>query len=245
MPDYDVEEIFDQAFFDLFGEWPDSRRNEPNYIHEDRHLDSVTPDELDALLADGWRHFNTRFNRYNLSFHQERMVRVMPLRIRLDEFRPTRSQKRVLRNNRDLTVAFEPAAVAAEVHDLFERHKRRFTHSVPSSIHVFVSNDPARVPAPCMHVAVRRPTGELLAISYFDVGETSTSAIYGCFDPEETRRSLGIFTMLKVIEHSIAAGKSYYYPGYAFDAPSFYDYKKRFGGLETFDWQGNWEPITF
>ena len=34
--------------------------------------------------------------------------------------------------------------------------------------------------------------------------------------------------------------KSYYYHGYAYEGESFYDYKKRFGGLETFDWKGNW-----
>jgi arginine-tRNA-protein transferase len=47
-----------------------------------------------------------------------------------------------------------------------------------------------------------------------------------------------------MILHSIllsrAWGKAYYYPGYAYLEPSEYDYKKRLGALEYFDWRGHW-----
>ena len=38
-------------------------------------------------------------------------------------------------------------------------------------------------------------------------------------------------------------GKKYYYHGYAYEGISFYDYKKRFRALESYDWQGNWEDF--
>ena len=53
-------------------------------------------------------------------------------------------------------------------------------------------------------------------------------------------RRVGIFTMLKEIEYAIAAGKRYYYHGYAYEGESFYDYKKKFNAVEYFDWAGNW-----
>jgi len=83
----------------------------------------------------------------------------------------------------------------------------------------------------------------LLAASFFDFGRTSVSSIYGIFDPDERTRSLGIFTMLKEIEFARETGRPLYYHGYAYEGESYYDYKKRFGAIEVFDWNGNWsEP---
>jgi arginine-tRNA-protein transferase len=50
--------------------------------------------------------------------------------------------------------------------------------------------------------------------------------------------------MLKEIEFATDAGKELYYQGYSYDGPSFYDYKKRFRGTESFDWKGSWKPFS-
>ena len=63
------------------------------------------------------------------------------------------------------------------------------------------------------------------------------------FDPARAERGLGIFTLLKEIEFAIETGREFYYLGYAYDGPSFYDYKKRFRAAEAFDWRGNWIPF--
>jgi arginine-tRNA-protein transferase len=125
---------------------------------------------------------------------------------------------------------------------MFQRHKRRFKQGVPDAIYDFVSHDPANIPCKTMELAVYEGE-QLLAVSYFDVGETTTSGIYAIFEPSESSRSLGIFTMLKEIEFSIENGKEFYYQGYAYEGESFYDYKKRFSGTEVFDWCGSWEPL--
>ena len=62
--------------------------------------------------------------------------------------------------------------------------------------------------------------------------------------PEETQRSLGILTMLLEIDFALRSGKKFYYHGYAYEGNSFYDYKKRFSGLERYDWRGNWKSYT-
>lgn len=212
------------------------------FINEEFFAESVDPGEYDRLLADGWRHFGTHFFRYSLNIHREEIVSVIPLRIRLSEFRPSSSQRRVIRKNVDLEVEITPTIVTAEIEELFHRHKRRFDHSVPDSIYDFLSDDGASCPTCGHQVTVRDSSGQLLAVSFFDIGETAISAIYACFDPNESSRSLGIFTMLKVIEYAIEQGKTFYYHGYSYDAPSFYDYKFRFSGLEAFDWDGGWKP---
>lgn len=212
-------------------------------INEQFDADAVTPDQLDMLLADGWRHFGTLFFRYNLNIYKEEIVRVIPLRIRLADFQLSKSQKRVLGKNEDLTVEFEPIRITDEIESLFHRHKHRFDHGVPDSIYDFLSPDAANYPTTGFQITARDADGRLLAVSFFGIAVESVSAIYGCFAPEETSRSLGIFTMLKVIEFASQNGKAFYYHGYAYDSESFYDYKKRFSGLEQFDWKGSWPAI--
>lgn len=213
------------------------------FINEEFHADAVTAEQLDRLLADGWRHFGTHFFRYSLNIHRDKVVRVIPLRIRLAEFQLSKSQRRVLKQNEDLSVDFAPIVITQEVESLFHRHKRRFENDVPDSIYDFISPDAANYPTRGYQITARDDDERLLAVSFFDIGANSVSAIYGCFDPDESRRSLGILTMLKVIEYAIAADKTFYYHGYAYDSESFYDYKKRFSAVEVFDWNGKWEPF--
>ena len=211
-------------------------------INEEFYAEKITGSQLDLLLADGWRHFGTHFFRYNLGMYEDEIRRVLPLRIRLEDFNFSKSQRRTLRRNSDLDVKIRPIEITDETHDLFDRHKRRFKHGVPATIYDFLSLDPACEPTTGFEIDVRL-NDELLAASFFDIGTTSVSSIYAIFDPDETARGLGIFTMLKEIEHAIETDKRFFYPGYAYDGESFYDYKKRFSALEHFDWNGSWVPM--
>ncbi len=211
-------------------------------INEEFYAEAISPAQLDLLLADGWRHFGTHFFRYNLGMYEDEIRRVLPLRIRLTDFNFSKSQRRVLRRNSDLNVKIQPIAITDETHDLFDRHKRRFKSGVPDSIDDFLSHDPANEPTTGIEVNARL-NDELLAASFFDVGKASVSSIYGIFEPTEHARSLGIFTMLKEIEYARETGKTFFYPGYAYEGESFYDYKKRFSALEQFDWKSEWLPM--
>jgi leucyl-tRNA---protein transferase len=90
-------------------------------------------------------------------------------------------------------------------------------------------------------VAVRR-AGVLVAASYLDVGREGASSVYACFDPDESARSLGTATFLWEIAYAQRRGCRYLYPGYVYDVASPYDYKKRLGALEAFDWT-LWRPF--
>ncbi len=208
-------------------------------INEEFYADAVTAEQLDLLLADAWRHFGTHFFRYSLGIFREEIRRVIPLRIRLADFQLSKSQRRNLRNNNDLRVEIRPIKITPESNDLFHRHKQRFDHGVPSSIYDFLSFEPAVVPCEAREIAVY-DDDRLVAVSYFDIGLTTTSGIYAAFDPDESSRGLGVFTMLKEIEFSRQSGKEFYYQGYAYEGESFYDYKKRFFAIEEYDWNGTW-----
>ena len=211
-------------------------------INEEFYADDITPAQYDMLLADGWRHFGTHFFRYNLGIYEEDIRRVLPLRIRLADFRFSKSQRRILKRNDDLGVQIQPINITDETHKLFEKHKSRFKSGVPNSIYDFLSIDAANEPTDGLDVSVRRDD-KLLATSFFNFGERSVSSIYCIFDPDEISRGLGIFTMLKEIEYAIENRKAFYYHGYAYEGESFYDYKKRFTALEYFDWKASWLPL--
>ena len=214
------------------------------FINEEFVTNAVSPTQLDDLLANGWRHFGKHFFRYNLGIFNDEIRRLIPLRIRLSEFSLSKSKARVLRKNADLRSEIRPIQITTEVEDLFERHKLRFKHHPPDSLYTFLSTEPSNTPCEGLELAVY-DNDRLVATSFFDVGSSTLSGVYAVFDPNESHRSLGIFTMLKEIELAIENGKQFYYQGYCYSGESFYDYKKRFRGTEGFDWNGNWECLEF
>lgn len=203
---------------------------------------SVGASEMDLLWTQGWRHFGTYFFRYSIADHEGSLCHVLPLRLKLANFNLSRSQERVLKRNRDVEVVIRDAVIDPAKEALFLRHRERFRQNVPDSLNDFMSACPATVPCRNQEICVYEGD-RLMAASFLDIGEEATSAVYAAFEPTEARRSLGIFTMLCAIEKSRALGCRYYYPGYAYREPSMYDYKKRFSGLEAFDWEAKWRPL--
>lgn len=213
------------------------------YINERFNSFYQAPEEMDALWNDGWRNFGVEFFRYSLTFYLGEIQKVIPLRIRLADFTFSESQRRVLRKNANLQVKIRPADITPEKEALFQRHKVRFRQDVPFSIYNFLSAV-STATLPCNTNEVCIYDGDrILAVSFLGIGTHSTSATYAMFEPEESKRSLGILMILKEIEYSIEQGKDYLHLGYAYEGPSFYDYKKRFSALESYDWQGNWFPF--
>jgi arginyl-tRNA--protein-N-Asp/Glu arginylyltransferase len=213
-------------------------------IYETGTLDHAPPGLMDALWADGWRHFGRDFFRYSVAPGDDGGVQtIRPLRVPVSAFLPNKNQRRILRRNADAEVRVVPAVVDDEREDLFMRHRARFTSNVPESLRDFIpSPQPDRAPCECVSVEMRI-SGQLVAVSYLDVGDTAVSSVYAMFDPLHSRRSPGMLTLLEEIHWARAKGKSWLYPGYATHEPSSYDYKKSLRPLEYFDWLGNWKPL--
>ena len=66
------------------------------------------------------------------------------------------------------------------------------------------------------------------------------------FDLKESKRSLGIYTMILEMLYAKEKKKKFYYPGYAYETPSFFDYKKKFDNTEYYDWEARkWVSYEF
>jgi arginine-tRNA-protein transferase len=210
-------------------------------IFDEFYADFIESEQLDSLLEIGFRHFGKHFFRYSHNYFQEKIVSVLPLRINLEKYKHSNSQKKIIKKNQILDTRIIPCILNDEIHELFELHSNRFEFGKPSSIFDFINiEEPSQIPNQMFLVEVRQDS-KLLAGSFLDNGESATSSIYGMFHPDYYKYSLGIYTMLLEIEWSISNKKKFYYPGYAYTTPSFYDYKKQFYGLEALDFgTGTW-----
>ena len=209
------------------------------FINEAAELELASPELMDRCWSEGWRHFGSYFFRYSRMSELRGLKTVTPLRMRLEDFTPSSSQARVLKRNSNLELVIRDASIDLEKHELFALHKQRCTENIPDSLYSFHGHDPARVPSETKELALYKD-GRLIAVTFLDIGATSTSSIYSIYDPNESKHSLGVYLILCSIKHSISLGKTLYYPGYATLEPSAYDYKKKFSALEFYDWHGNW-----
>jgi arginyl-tRNA--protein-N-Asp/Glu arginylyltransferase len=199
-----------------------------------------SPEQMDSLWERGWRHFGPIFYRYREVITAEGVQHVLPLRIQVKGFAPSKSQRRVLRKNTDVEIRVKRAEPDLERQRLFDLHKQRFKENVPNSLEDFLG--PAPQAGPCLTIEVGGfLEGKLIAASYLDVGEKSVSSIYAFFDPQYNQRSLGTATMLWELIVARRSGKIWHYPGYCYHEPSGYDYKLGFGPMETYDWEA-WRP---
>lgn len=202
----------------------------------------VAAAQMDELWAAGWRHQGTLFFRYSHWPTAGYEHQIMPVRIDLAKFTPSKSQRRVIRKNEDLEWQIAPVEYCEAMHDIFTRHSRRFDENVPQSLYDFLGYSPSTVPCQCLMVKALLH-GRLVAVSFMDLGDKDVSSSYAIFDPNFGKRGLGTLTLLREIEHARSLGKRYLYHGYATRTPSHYDYKKTFNALESYEWASNsWTP---
>lgn len=215
----------------------------PPIVYDDFFSGHVKPEEMDGLWAKGWRHFGEHFFRNSLHVEYGRWQLIIPLRVRLASFLPSKSQRRVWRKNSDLTCAVTPVRLTEDLQKMFHRHKARFDENVPTNLADFLGSHPEAGPADTW-VLQCAWEGRTIAASFFDLGARSISSVYGIFDPDFSSRSLGIFTMLWEMDFAVRRKLDFYYPGYATVGASRYEYKKQFSGTESYDWMGDqWSPL--
>jgi arginine-tRNA-protein transferase len=130
---------------------------------------SAAPAAMDRYWADGWRHFGILFFRYSSAFHDGERFTVLPLRVDLERFAPSRSQKRVLAKNSGTEIRLRPSVVDAETTALFLRHRERFQKNAPSSLDDFLSPDPASIPCRNLELCVYLGA-KLLGVTFLDLG---------------------------------------------------------------------------
>jgi arginine-tRNA-protein transferase len=170
----------------------------------------LTPAELDLALDAGDRRVGRML--YRTACAPCRACE--PLRILVDDFTPTRSQRRVWRRNADVTVETGPVTFTEEKLALFNRHKLERGLSESGTPLTRLGYTGWFVDACCPAVEMRYRVGtRLVAVGILDVGARDTSSVYFYFDPDEHKRSLGVFSVLVEMAWQKARGGRYHYLG--------------------------------
>lgn len=173
----------------------------------------------------------------------------MSARIRVDDFKPTRSQKRVMKRNADLTRRATAPWATEEQFDLFRLYlETRHADGGMADMDIFefaamIEETPIR--SRVIEYTMPDPEGTedlLKAVCLTDVLEDGVSMVYSFFDPELAPRSPGTWLILDHIEIARAAGLPYVYLGYWVPGSPKMDYKAKFPALEIYR-NGGWEPL--
>ncbi|WP_253253645.1 arginyltransferase [Acidithiobacillus marinus] len=167
------------------------------------------------------------------------------VRIPVERFQADRGQKRTWARNQDLQLR-----VARPYRD--EQHARLFAdYQRQRHPDGGMDLEAERLYAEMMtetgdvetRLLIFEKAGEALAVAVIDQVDNGLSAVYTFFQPDLSRRGLGIFAIMSQIEWARRQGLSYLYLGYWVAGSPKMDYKRRFSPLEGFV-AGQWRPLA-
>jgi arginine-tRNA-protein transferase len=166
------------------------------------------------------------------------------IRVPVDQFRPSKSQRRCRRRNEDLAVTVGEPVATDEKYDLYrryvvDRHHRPAEEEDRGTFERFLYDSPVDT----LEFGYRDTSGRLLAVGLCDVSPRSLSSVYFYFDPDESRRGVGTFGALYEIETAARLGVPHYYLGYWVDGCAAMEYKADFRPAEVLHPDGVWRRM--
>ena len=193
-----------------------------------------------SLLEHGFRRFGSHFFRPACPGAGSWCGACLPLRVSVERFAPSRSQRRVTKRGLNITMHVDEPRYSDEKYEMYCRHKVRFPEQERDGIpHAMESPEEIRRIFYDRNAMTRecefRMDGRLIAVSFLDVASRAASSIYAFFDPEAARWSPGTFSILREIEYAARCGIKNYYLGYTIAANRSMRYKMEFRPCEFFD----------
>ncbi len=201
------------------------------------HLVGDRAPELNDLLTQGG------FRRsQNIAYRPacESCRACVSVRILIDEFKPSRTMRRIAARNADLIGAAHEAEPSTEQYSLFRtyldaRHKRGGMSDMTVLDYAMMVED-THVDTKIIEYRRRGPDsfitgkgeGELIAAALTDTMADGLSMVYSFYNPELEDRSLGTFMILDHIARARAAGLPHIYLGYWVNGSRKMAYKVRF-----------------
>ncbi|MEL7544191.1 MAG: arginyltransferase [Pseudomonadota bacterium] len=198
----------------------------------------LTPDRspqlVDTMLRGGFR----RSQHIAYLPYCQNCSACVSVRVPVDTFAPSRSQKRILNNTRMLEGRVADASVTGEHYDLFrdyidDRHGDGGMADMSVMDFTMMIED-STVPTHIYEYRERRdrdpakPENPLVASALVDRLSDGLSMVYSYFDPAWARSSLGTFMILDHIARCRTLGLPYLYLGYWIAGSRTMGYKTKF-----------------
>ncbi len=166
----------------------------------------------------------------------------IPLRVPVDAFRPSRSQRRVWRRNQDVRVELADLSGDDEHYDLFVRYQHGKHGGEMLSSRESFEEFLADSPVDSFEMRYRLD-GRLVAVGVVDIFENALSSVYCYYEPALPRRAFGTFSALREIIECRARGLAHWYAGYYIRGCAKMEYKAAFRPYELLE-GGAWVRYT-
>lgn len=162
------------------------------------------------------------------------------VRLPVPEFAPTRTQRRIVARNADLSRDLVEAEATMEQFVLLKRYLATrhpgggMTDMTWADYVAMVEDTAVRTHL----IEYRLPStdggpGDLVAVSLTDLLSDGLSMVYSFFDPAMEKRSLGVFAILDHIRQAAAVNLPFVYLGYWVEGSTKMEYKAGFRPMEV------------
>jgi arginine-tRNA-protein transferase len=195
--------------------------------------------EYDFLIGAGFRRSGTQVYRP----HCGSCNACESIRLPVNLFTASKSQKRIMKRNKDLTTRISHNN-KPEYYPLYESYINQ-RHADGSMYPATIEQYQGFVLSPwdnALFIEIYA-NDVLIGVAVTDNLESSLSALYTFFKPEEQQRSLGIFAILQQIELTKSLNKPFLYLGYQIDTCQKMSYKQNFLPHERF-FDDKWQLTT-
>lgn len=198
-----------------------------NAALEYRLMLEVSPHELEMMLQRGWRRFGPAYFRPSCNLCSE----CQSIRIDVDSFEPSRSQRRALKRAQRYRIAVSTPQVDAQRLALHARwHANREERRQWESTNLTEDEYATQFASPSHtgREVAWYDGDELVALGLVDLTPRSVSAAYFFYDPRIAASSPGIGNVMHCVELAREIGARYVYLGYMVEGCRSLAYKSNF-----------------
>lgn len=190
-----------------------------------------------ALLQAGYR----RSGQHVYRPHCARCQACLSLRVPVEQFQANRQQRRYLKRNADLQIAWAEPALTDEHWALYQRYidtrhqDGDMYPASPEQFYGFLIADWAH-----SRILELRLDGALVGVAVIDVCADGYSAVYSFFAPELAQRSLGVYLVLSLLALARLEQRPFLYLGFYIEACRKMQYKANYQPAQI--WRnGHWQ----
>ncbi len=187
--------------------------------------DNLEGNIYESLITMGFRRSGRFFYKNNCPGCNE----CVSIRVNVDDFKMSKSQRRTWKKNSDISVTWNPVKFDQESYELYRKYtsERHGSQTTERNFRDFLVN--SAVETIMMRYYYQ---SQLVGIGWIDVLPTSLSSVYFAFDPDEEKRRLGVFSVLKEIELADILHKPYLHMGFLVKECQSMSYKQQYKPFE-------------
>ncbi len=195
----------------------------------------VDNDVYSSLISQGFR----RSGKFTYRPHCEQCHQCIPVRLVLDAFRPTRSQKRAYKQHSNLTASILPLNFYARHFALYTQYQT-LRHRVEENIQQETETNEeeqykeflCQTNVDSTMIEFKDAQGQVKIVSVIDTVKDGNSAVYTFYDATDSKASYGTYAIMWLADWTAKLKLPYLYLGYWIGESPKMAYKEKFNAQE-------------